>query len=529
MPLGRECPNSIPNQGGTDGNLTGSQLTITGAFVSHLLAESLSPELPLDRPIVISRVRIEGDVVVDSGTTRALVILHCSTVVGRVTFESRRMLQPMVLHGVTVTGRVEFVDVDARSSVMIRDSTLNSVEIMGSRFNRNLSFRGTSVRDRLKIVSTPVGHDLTMGCYSASPSGSRCARYGPTVFLNVSISGGLDMRGSCFVGGASFRDSDVSRRFLADDVVFSDGLARSEGKLQCGRWSIDPADSGGLRVEGTTVGGGLTLRRGRYGDVAIIRTHVHRELDVTESQLRSLDLSGTTVHGELRIGSGTEENHADPPLDAARFIARHTRVESLRLAENWWRPWPDRELDGFEYENLSGFSDSGETAFVRDPEWFKAWLPDGDAYSPEPYMHLSTVLREQGRSDVAEAILYAAKDRERRNLSHYDPARWELFLLRWIVGYGIGWRMLWHAIAWMAVFAALGWGWAAWNLRHQRCVSGWTLLWFSVSRTVPGFTAVKHDAIWLPSRVRSWFYVQQLLGYAFAILAGSAIVQIFES
>ena len=55
------------------------------------------------------------------------------------------------------------------------------------------------------------------------------------------------------------------------------------------------------------------------------------------------------------------------------------------------------------------------------------------------------------------------------------------------------------------------------------------MLWFSVSRTVPGFTAAKHDAIWLPPRVRSWFYVQQLLGYAFAILAGSAIVRIARS
>ena len=41
-----------------------------------------------------------------------------------------------------------------------------------------------------------------------------------------------------------------------------------------------------------------------------------------------------------------------------------------------------------------------------------------------------------------------------------------------------------------------------------------------------GVTAAKHFAIWLPPRVRSWFYVQQLLGYAFAILAGSANVRI---
>ena len=52
------------------------------------------------------------------------------------------------------------------------------------------------------------------------------------------------------------------------------------------------------------------------------------------------------------------------------------------------------------------------------------------------------------------------------------------------------------------------------------------VLWFSEPRTVPGFTAAKHFAIWLPPRVRSWFYVQQLLGYAFAILAGSANVRI---
>ena len=527
--LSETCPEWKHNDRDGDSQGASPAYILRGSFVSRLLADPHAIGLPPDRAVVISRAHIDGDVVVSYGTTQALVILHCSTVEGRVTFESQEMLKPVLLHGVGVNGPVEFVDVETRSNVIVRNSEVESVEIMGSRFERNLSLRGTTVRDRLKIVSTTVGHDLMMGCLSDSPRGSYCARYGPTIFLNVSISGGVDFIGSCFVGEASLTNVDVKGRFQAGDVVFSEGLAPSGDKFSCGSGLIDAGVPGGLVVEGANVERGMTLDGGRYGDVGILRTRVKRGLNLRNSRFGSLDLSGTTVEGVLRIGSLNADVRADGPLDGARFVARHTRVEDLRVTEDWWRMWSVRELDGFMYDNLSGFSESGDDPYLQEGEWYKAWLPDGDLYSPEPYMQLSAVLRDQGRSDVAEEILYASEDRKRLRLFWSDPERWKLLLFDLTLGYGIGWKMLWRALFWMAFFAIFGWGWAALNLRHRRCVDQCTLLWLSVSYTVPGFNAVKSDELALPPRVKYWFYLQQLAGYALAILAGSAIVQIFES
>ena len=79
----------------------------------------------------------------------------------------------------------------------------------------------------------------------------------------------------------------------------------------------------------------------------------------------------------------------------------------------------------------------------------------------------------------------------------------------------------------MAGFGLFGWGIAWLATTRQRRVTLCTLFWYSLSYTVPGFSLSKRDEFTLP-RWRSWFYVQRLLCYALALVAGAAAVGVVQ-
>ena len=124
--------------------------------------------------------------------------------------------------------------------------------------------------------------------------------------------------------------------------------------------------------------------------------------------------------------------------------------------------------------------------------------------------------------------MYEAKERERKALPWHVSDRLWLEVLRWSVGYGVGLRAL-RALGWMAVFALVGWVVAMCGTRERR-LSPWTLLWYSVSYTVPGFSVAKDDEadVKVSLRARSWLYVQRLICYGLALLAGAAALGIVQ-
>ena len=83
-----------------------------------------------------------------------------------------------------------------------------------------------------------------------------------------------------------------------------------------------------------------------------------------------------------------------------------------------------------------------------------------------------------------------------------------LSCLRWSVGYGVGLKAM-RALGWMAAFALIGWVVGLYANRRMP-VSRWTLLWYSVSCTVPGFSLFREDDVPMSLGARSWFYVQRL-------------------
>src|SRR5260370_36031699 len=97
----------------------------------------------------------------------------------------------------------------------------------------------------------------------------------------------------------------------------------------------------------------------------------------------------------------------------------------------------------------------------RTVELFEGWLGKQASYAPAPYQQLASVLREQGRPDTADEVLYTGRERDRGDAC----ARWRrpgsclwLSLLSAVAGYGIGlytFRGFWSVIVLTALGAVL--------------------------------------------------------------------------
>ena len=528
--LSGPCPDWHAEGSQPDADVDSSAYTLRGGFLRQIMTEEPYRTLTSARPIAITGARIVGNVVVDGGRSKAAVTIECSTLEGHMLFVARELDRPLKLFRVQTTEAVEFRDVVARSDLIVQRSDVESLWIIKSRVDGSLSFRGTRVRSTTRIAGAELGHGPLMGCriISNTLSGDGCyGRYGRTEIISVATRQSMELDRSVFSDDVLLQAVDIGGTLLARQVEHAKAFTIMGGTI-AGSLQLDGGTSHGLvHIEGLRVEAGLALRKGSYPDVSILATEVIRGLDFRASKLRRLDVSATIVEGELRLGMEGGEVDWGAPGDDAHFVARNTRVSSLQDTKATWPPWLNRELDGFEYEHLGGFENpSDETPYLRGAEWFKQWLNGDESYSPQPYRHLSALLRKEGQTEAANAILYEAKERERMGLPWTNTHRLWLEVLRWSVGYGVGLRAL-YVLGWMAMFALIGWLVGLWSTRGQH-LSPCTLLWFSVSYTVPGFGVAKEDEadVKVPLGARNWFYIQRLICYVLALIAGAAAVGI---
>ena len=530
--LSGPCPDWQTAVGQPGGEVDSSAYTLRGGFLRQIMTVHPYRTLTAERAISITGARIVGDVVVDGGQSKASVTIACSTVEGQMRFVAREMVRPLKLFRVRTTKGVELDDVTARSDVIVQRSDVESVRITQSRIDGSLSLRGTRVRSGTRIAGAELGHGPLMGCAITvnTRSDDGChGLYGRTEIISVATRRSMELDRSVFLDDVVLQAVDVGGTLLARRIEHAKAFTIMGGTIS-GRLEMDGGTSHGpVHVEGVRVEKGMAFRKGSYPDVAILASEVTQGLDFRASKLRRLDLSATTVRGELRLGMKGGEVNWGAPGDDARFIARNTRVSSLQDTEATWPPWLSRELDGFEYEKLGGLEDPpGDSPYLRGAGWFQQWLAGDESYSPQPYRHLSEMLRREGQTEAANAILYEAKERERKALPWHVSDRLWLEVLRWSVGYGVGLRAL-RALGWMAVFALVGWVVAMCATRGRR-PSPWTLLWYSVSYTVPGFSVAKDDEadVKVSLRARSWLYAQRLICYGLALLGGAAALGIVQ-
>ena len=281
--------------------------------------------------------------------------------------------------------------------------------------------------------------------------------------------------------------------------------------------------TGGLNLNSVSVGSSLFATRAEFSkEVDIVFVDIGSNLDLRGSTIRELDLTGTKIEKELRLGSANMDDIVwKRPDQNPKLTLRNTHVGFLQDTMGTWPENLDLELEGFKYEHLGGFG-VGEQELIssRDSEWFLKWLAKDESYSPQPYRHLSLVLRNTGHEGMADDILFGSRERERKELNPGQLKWWGLLALQGIIGYGYGtWNFL--ALLWAAVFVGIGYVVLRWKVGE---VDGEKLgLWYSIDIMLP-FVRLReqHYYVNLTGWPKWYFVFHTLIGYVltFFVIAG---------
>ena len=231
------------------------------------------------------------------------------------------------------------------------------------------------------------------------------------------------------------------------------------------------------------------------------------------------DLTGATIHGELRLGSpGMEDITWRRSGQRPKLTLRNTHASFLQDTKGTWPDYLDRELGGFTYSHFGGSGvEQQEILSGRDGKWFLNWLGKDNSYSPQPYRHLSSVLRKTGHEDMADAILFGSRQRERRESNPWQSKWWGLWSLQLIIGYGYGTGNF-RALLWAAVFVAIGYAVLRYNVRDKELG-----LWYCIDMLVPFVRlSEQHYKKELQGWPRYYFYFHTIVGYilTFFVIAG---------
>jgi hypothetical protein len=209
--------------------------------------------------------------------------------------------------------------------------------------------------------------------------------------------------------------------------------------------------TGTLRMDDLQVGSTIFMGRGGEfdGPINLLFGKIGGNLELAGGLLKgTVDLTGTQIGGELRLGSSRSGPTRWSPN--AALILRDVKANAIQdLSDSW----PNKlDLEGFTYHSLGGlFAAENDPMISRSVEWFNGWLGKQKPYGPGPYQQLAAVLREQGRPDTADEILYAGKERERDQSS---SSRYLWLSANWLlIGYGY---KVWRALLGAFVLVVIG-------------------------------------------------------------------------
>ncbi len=329
---------------------------------------------------------------------------------------SLRLNKGARFHEVHLSGAIIGDVLDMQSSTFADSLDMNSLHVA-----TNLLMNGNSSFQSVSLSGATIGGELT----------TKGSKFDGLLFMS-----GLLTRGSFFLERASFVEVDLRG-------------ARIEGQLvMVGSSFTGRLDMGGIRVGDELILRGVEVTSKE--EIHLTFAKIDSNLDISDSSLPSLNLTGTLIKGELRLGSN--QYPSVRWQEGANLILRNTEVESVQDLE---KAWPDRLLlDGFTYKHLGGMAGDGTSDLSRrEVGWFRKWLSKQQSYSPQPYEQLAAVLQKHGQTQKAVAILYENKERERTEVASGLGWLW-LTLLNMFVGHG--YKTISRITLWIFVFTATG-------------------------------------------------------------------------
>ena len=467
---------------------------LTGGLVAYYL--KVAGVLSLERSW------LGGELSLHRAEVKSDLYLRRAQIIKAVNLASAHVGGQLSMIGSTFEGKLNMDKLQVTSSLFMRDQAVFKDEVIlkGTRVGDQVEMAGSTFEKRLTMSGLQVAASLLMG--------GKAVFMGEVILFSTRVGGKLVLDGSTFEGRLAVDSLEVAANLLmGDKAVFQDEVILQETKIN-DQLSMNGASfAGGLSMHRVTVGTDFFLDKvGITQQPAIISfCRVDGVLVLRDAQFKALDLTGSQVGA----------------------------IICDRL------DWPqDIKLDSFTYGHLGGMGEgyAGERMTDWPASWFIKWLAKQKEYSPQPYEQCAKVLREAGQPGKANAVLYAGKERERKQAWEQLRQEWKEYkywdssFIRWlwlwlhgrIIGYGLGWRCfyaLWP-VAVITIIGAVVAGTTPLALDHGW---GW-LCGFSFSRLIPLVNFGKIFEVVVHGWQEGYFMGHQLAGWALAsfIIAGMA-------
>jgi cytoskeletal protein CcmA (bactofilin family) len=397
----------------------------------------------------MSAIKIIGDVSMDG-----IIVVQDLLMNEKATFQNVKMTGAQVggelrLDSSIINQSFSMSSIDVKSHIFLNDSVIKGeANLRSARIQGTLHLIGTKIEGKLFLDRISVNSSLYMRQQAEFMHiDMRSAKIGVDLELsgisvkksllmnNVSVSGRLLM-----IKGSSFSDIDMIGATIGAQFDLTNLTVAKEFEMQ----SI-------------VVSGNIFIRSCVFNKrISLIDSTINGSIVTSSNTITNLDLGGTTVQRELQIGIHGQMNIWE---GQASINLSNANVRSL--SDGGADSWPEEvRLDGFIYSGLGQGARNERTnddISKRRIEWFIGWLAKTQPYSWPTYNHLAQLFDRGGESVKANRVLYASKERERRDARENDS--WGkvigLSLLKWIIGYGYGTRYF-RSLIWVLALLIIG-------------------------------------------------------------------------
>jgi hypothetical protein len=360
-----------------------------------------------------------------------------------------------------------------------------------SRFGGDLILRNARVNGQVFIGYSTFAKDLQMdGLRTDTFLQMTTVQCDGNITLRSARPAQVNIEGGIFEGDVEMQSLDV------------DGDINIYGKTQ------PPKFENGVNLSGSRISGSLYFSHGTAAKV---------------------DLSGTEVNGELRFD--VDFIGQSKSLD---LILRNAQIGNLSFPPSVAEV-SGLDLIGCEYSRLNWIE--VKTGVLYDISWLwkqnpkeaMKWVEKGALapdpgpgsgmryYSAQPYQQLAGVLKQEGRTDLANDVLFASKEAERN--SSFRWQWWLLTMQRYIIGYGYEYRFVLFSTS---IFIIVGYFMILANAEGKKHSKAWHLV-YSVDMLLPILQLEKTNYdVHLNGCAKYYFYLHKAAGYLLAsfIIAG---------
>lgn len=388
--------------------------------------------------------------------------------------------------------KVDLSSAQIENDLFMRNGAeFTEVELIGTDVGGHLDMSGSKFNDKLNMNGLKVGGTLCM---------RDGAEFAEVDVIGAQVVGEVDMAGSRFNGVLSM-NSLKARRLIISNSILEKAVLLDSSRVESHLFIRSAIFSGSAQI---------------ILNFAVIGAN----LDLSGSTLTGVSLIGANIRGSLVLGQRHQHNQTTFPArwqTGAKLTLNDTSVGALQDLESAWPN--DVDLEGFRYRRLGGLGpDSTTNMAMRDVAWLKGWLSKQKRYSPSPYEQLASVLVNAGQREKANEILYASRERERKETSLRWRTRLWLTLQRMFIGYGY---RVHYSLYWVLGFVVLGV--VVLQIAYRVPARLLDDIFYSIDLLLPIIDLDKRfSEITLNGWAKYYFYVHKMMGYVLAsfIIAG---------